>query len=97
MTALLKQTELDHEAGQALQEKENVIKVDKVWKKRLETNHNTNFKSNRKNIQLILDHDENLKNIGRLNELSGFKEIYKPPIWRKKDDNELRWTDYDDA
>src|SRR5699024_9629847 len=35
--------------------------------------------------------------IGRLNEFSGHNEVFKKPIWRRKDDDELFWTDTDDA
>ena len=96
MTAL-SQLGLDHEAGQRLQEKSNVIKIDKPWKKALEKNQYNKLKNSRKNIQLILSNDENLKDIGRLNEFSGHNEIYRKPIRRRKHDDETFWTDTDDA
>jgi len=93
----LSQLGLDHEAGRRLQEKNNVINIDKPWKKALEKNQHNKLKNNRKNIQLILNNDEDLKDIGRLNEFSGHNEVFKKPIWRRKDDDELFWTDTDDA
>lgn len=90
--------ELDHNAGQALSDKQNnVIKLDKEWMKRLERNQNKSIKSNRRNVQIILENDENLKNIGRLNEFSGFKEIYHTPKWRRTNDVESLWSDFDDS
>ena len=92
----MNKVELDHEAGDKLQ-KNNIIKIDKAWRNRLELNQNGSIKSNRKNIQLILNHDENIKDIGRLNEFSGHKEIFNKPGWRKANDDELLWTDIDDS
>lgn len=95
--------ELDHEAGQALLNKQkkkqlnNVINFEKAWMYKLDVNSHGRILNNRKNIQLIFENDENLKNIGRINEFSGHKEIYRTPIWRKKDDNQILWTDVDDA
>lgn len=89
--------ELDEELLKKSKNKNNVVKIDKAWKENLEVNQNGNFKKSRKNIQLILVHDENLKNIGRLNEFSTHREIYKEPEWRKKDDEELLWTDIDES
>lgn len=63
--------ELDHEAGQELQEKNNVINLSEKWMHRLEINQYGAFKKNRKNIQIILDHDEKLQKIARLNLFSG--------------------------
>src|SRR5699024_5089297 len=78
--------------------KGNVIEFDEAWKKRLSKNKtNDSLKNNRYNIQLILDHDKNVKDIGRLNEFSGHKEIFNKPIWRKKEDNEPLWTDMDES
>lgn len=93
--------ELDHEAGQALMEKQktknNVINLDDAWTKRLDVNNNGKILNNRYNVQLILENDDELKNIGRLNEFSGHNEIYRIPEWRKKDDTQTLWTDTDDA
>lgn len=94
MTAL---TELDSELIEEYQNKNNVVKIDKKWKNKLEINQNGNFKKHRKNIQLILDHDENLKDIGRLNEFSTHREVFNKPTWRKNDDDELLWTDIDES
>lgn len=94
MTAL---TELDSELIEEYQNKNNVVKIDKKWKNKLEINQNGNFKKHRKNIQLILDHDENLKDIGRLNEFSTHREVFNKPTWRKSDDDELLWTDIDES
>jgi len=89
--------ELDHKAGKKLQEKSKVLKMDKAWMNRLQINQKGQIKKNRFNVQLILDHDENLKDIGRLNIFSGHNEIYKSPFWRRKDDDDVFWTDTDEA
>lgn len=90
--------ELDHEAGQTLMnEQNNVIQFDEAWKRKLELNQYGNVKRSVANIKLVFDNDEDLKDIGRINEFSGLKEIYNLPPWRKKDDDSLLWTDTDEA
>jgi predicted P-loop ATPase len=93
--------ELDHEAGEKLEQKNNVIKIDAPWKKRLQRvksgPNEGAIKSNRFNIQLILENDEHLKDVARLNTFTSQNEIYKSPKWRRKNDDNLWWTDTDDA
>lgn len=89
--------ELDHESGQALTEQDNVIKFDKAWKRKLELNQNGNVKRSIKNIKLVFDNDDALKDIGRMNEFSGYKEVFHHPPWRKKNDDNPLWTDTDEA
>lgn len=93
---MLSEVELDHAAGQALLMR-NVINFDEAWKYKLDVNRHGKIKPSRKNIKLILEHDENLKDIGRLNVFSGYKEIFRKPFWRNEVDENIFWTDFDDS
>lgn len=96
-------TGLDHEAGQAMQQnkKSNVIKMDAPWKRQLQfvkggPNEGA-IKSNRFNVQLILNNDENLAGMIGKNMFTNQNEIICTPTWRKKNDDDFWWTDTDDA
>lgn len=71
--------------------------IEDGWKKSLEIDSNGKYKNSRFNLLLILENDKNIKDVGRLNEFSDQWEINIMPPWRKEQDNDVQWTNSDQA
>lgn len=54
-------------------------------------------KQTRNNINIIFRQAPGLQRLGRLNEFTGFFEIWETPPWRHKEDTNIMWRDIDDA
>ncbi|MFY0761024.1 virulence-associated E family protein [Metabacillus dongyingensis] len=64
---------------------------------KLESNSKNEMFNNHKNVLLIFNEDQHLKNIVRTNEFTRKKEVNIKPVWRKQDDDNKLWTDEDES
>src|SRR5699024_8027811 len=73
---------------------EHIYEHSEQWMNLLEVNNNGSFKSNARNIKLILQNDENLKDKFAYNLLSHRMEVKNTVPWSRFGDNTL--SDFDD-
>lgn len=73
---------------------ENILYIDKHWKKNLQTNDKGQYIQSPQNVMIILNNDENLKGAIKENKFSNKLMRIKPLPWRE-DTGE--WDDKDDA